>query len=256
MLPTFALCATTLLLADSRKPGDPVYEFAETPTFIDNFDPGWEQNQKDWAVATWTQNKTKMSKERCQTNGEGMLVQTVLPKLPGEGGSMQTKAEFGYGRWVARVKPSSVPGVLNSIFTMDWDDKKQPGTNGKGRHGEIDIEFLTHTFSKNNGQVHLALHLADDKGNHHPNIYKADPELGFNPSDDFHEWGFDILPDRVEWHVDGKVLDVWHYTNGIKVDEDYEFFMNSWTMKKWIEGPPPEKADYYIDWVKFYPLKK
>ncbi|WP_309386552.1 glycoside hydrolase family 16 protein [Cerasicoccus frondis] len=202
-------------------------------------------------MATWKQNKTQMAKSRCQTDGEGMMVQTVLPKLPGEGGSMQTKGEFGYGRWVARVKPSAVPGVLNSIFTKDWDDKSRPETNGQGGMSEVDIEFLTSKHHEDRAEVHLAIHL---KGRN--NFYAHYQEVDFNPSDDFHEWGFDILPDRVDWHVDGKIIHTWRYTEDAWVDENYEFFFNSWTMKNWIEGPPSETATYEIDWVKFYPLEK
>lgn len=251
LLSCLVVLSGATLMADTKKADDPQYEFAEQPSFEDNFDPGWEKTQKDWLVATWEQNQTQMAKSRCKTNGEGMMVQTVLPKLPGEGGSMQTKAEFGFGRWVARVKPSSVPGVLNSIFTKDWDDKTKPETSGAGNMGEVDIEFLTYTFKKNSGNVHVAIHL---KGR--GNYYSADPEVDFNPSDDFREWGFDILPDRVDWHVDGKIFHTWYYTEDAKIDENYEFFFNSWTMKKWIQGPPPEKAEYYIDWVKFYPIKE
>lgn len=230
---------------------DPQYEFASTPAFEDNFDPGWEQSQQDWFVATWKQNGSHMAEERCKTNGEGMMVQTVLAGDPPRGGSMQTKGEFGYGRWVARVKPSSVPGVLNSIFTKDWDDKSRPDTSGKGGMSEVDIEFLTSKHKENSAEVHLAIHL---KGRN--NFYTHYQEVDFNPSDDFHDWGFDILPDRVDWRVDGKIIHTWHYTDDAKIDPNYEFFFNSWTMKKWIEGPPTEDATYEIDWIKFYPIKE
>jgi len=95
--------------------------FAERPAFEDRFDPGWP-GKAQWQVATWKQNGTEMSPERCRVDTAGHLVQTVLPGEPFRGGSVQTKQEFGYGRWIARVKPSAVPGVLNSIFTKDWDD--------------------------------------------------------------------------------------------------------------------------------------
>lgn len=67
-------------------------EFATEPAFEDDFLPGWEKNQKAWDVATWRQNQTQMSPERCVTDGNGILIQTVLAGDPALGGSMQTKA--------------------------------------------------------------------------------------------------------------------------------------------------------------------
>lgn len=225
--------------------------FAETPAFEDDFGEGWEKRQKDWRVATWNQNHTQMSPERCRTDGEGRMVQTVLAGEPNRGGSMQTNREFGYGRWIARVKPSAVPGLLNSIFTKDWDNLKTPADPADGGKAEVDIEFLSRTFGEGTGQVHLAIHLKDKQ-----NFWESNVPLDFNPSDDFHEWGFDILPDKVVWHVDGKVIHTWPNTQENHAGPDYEFFFNSWTWDRWIKGPPKEDGKYLIDWVRFYPLKR
>lgn len=221
--------------------------FSTTPAFEDNFDPGWEKTQTSWQVATWKQNKTQMAKSRCKTNGKGQLVQTVLAGNPPRGGSLQTTREFGYGRWIARLKPADVPGVLNSMFTKDWDSLKT-STPHDGLKAEVDIELLSKTYGPDSGEVHLAIHLK----NHTP-LWHLDIPLDFNPSDNYRLWGFDILPDRVIWHVDGKQLYEWEYTDEHKIDPDYEFFFNSWTNKKWIAGPPQKNAEYFIDWVKFYP---
>jgi beta-glucanase (GH16 family) len=223
--------------------------FAAKPTLQDNFDAGWEKKQTLWRVATWKQNGTLMMPERCATDGKGHMVQTILPGEPYRGGSMQTAKEYPYGRWVARVKPSSVPGALNTVFTKDWDDLTTPDKEGDGTGFEVDIELLTYTFGPGRGKVHLAIH-GQDLGK-----WSEDLELDFNPSDDYHEWGFDIYPDRVEWHVDGKHLRTWKAPEGKTIPAaGHEFFFNSWTMPKWIKGPPKEPARYHIDWVRFYPL--
>lgn len=223
--------------------------FAETPGFEDNFDPGWPKRKGNWQVAGWKQNGTQMSPERAKVNGDGDLVLTVKAGKPFQGGSIQSTREFAYGRWVARVKTASVPGVLNSIFTKDWDDKKTPGDEHDGQKGEIDIEILSHTFGPGTGEVHLAIHLKD-----HTPLWHLDIPLDFNPSEDYHEWGFDVFPDRIVWHVDGKILHTWNYTDKFFIHPDYEFFFNAWTMEKWIQGPPAADAHYHIDWVRFYPL--
>lgn len=238
------LCAALLVMT-----GCTTSPFEKTPAFQDNFDAGWEERQQYWRVATWKQNGAQMAKERCRSDGKGYIVQTVLAGEPYRGGSMQTTREFGFGRWEARVKPSSVPGVLNSVFTKDWDDLTTDKPHD-GQKAEVDIEFLTYTFGPQTGEVHIAIHL---KGR--SNFYSDDIGLDFNPSDAFRVWGFDILPDRVVWHVDGEPFHTWMYTEDAYIDEGYEFFFNSWTKPTWIKGPPEEDANYFIDWVKFYPLK-
>jgi len=219
---------------------------AVVPAFEDNFDPGWEDNQTAWRVATWTQNKTEMSPERCRTDGKGMLVQTLLAGEPAKGGSMQSTGEFPYGRWQARLKPSSVTGLCNTMFTDDWEDMTTETPND-GTKFEVDIELLTYTFGEGKGKVHLAVHVPEKS-----NAFVEDVDLGFNPSDDFHLWGFDILPDKIIWHIDGKILRTWERPEGMSFNPNYELFFNSRSQRSWIRGPAPEDAHYYIDWVRFY----
>lgn len=222
--------------------------FDPEPAFEDTFDPGWNRTQSKWQIATWVQNGTRMSPSRCRANEDGHLVQTVLPGEPYRGGSLQSRREFGYGRWLARVRPPSVPGSLHSIFTKDWDDLTTD-TPHDGRKAEVDIEFLTYTFGRGKGEVHLAIHLL----NHSP-LWHADVKIDFDPSESFNVWGFDILPDRVVWHVNGRVIHTWMYSDENYVDPDYEMLFNSWTRDVWIKGPPEQQADYHIDWVRFHPL--
>lgn len=247
---TLFIALAVLSAVASARAAEP--SFAKEPAFEDNFDADWASTQKSWEVATWKQNNTQMSPDRCQVNDQGQLVQTELAGSPHLGGSMQTNREFGFGRWVARVKPSSAAGVNNSIFTKDWDNLSTADNKHDGNKGEVDIEFLTRTFAPGKGQVHLAIHTADE----HPH-WEKDLDLDFNPSDDFHEWGFDILPDRVRWHVDGKLLHEYVYPQSKPklLEENYEMFFNSWTQPKWVKGPPSERAEYLIDWVRFHPLE-
>lgn len=224
------------------------YTFAETPSFSDDFNSNWKASDNGWRIATWKQNDTQMSPERCRVDGNGNMVQTVLKGIPKCGGSMQSNREFPHGRWVARLKPSAVPGALNSMFTMDWDDLTT-AVDHDGAKGEVDMEFLTYTFGKDRGYVHLAIHMKDRH-----DYFVKDAPLRFNPSDDFHEWGFDILPDRVRWYVDGKMIEECVLKSKDTLEPNYEFFINSWTRGTWINGPPQEDAHYEIDWVKFFPL--
>lgn len=225
-------------------------DFLERPAFEDDFGPGWETEQTGWQVVTWRQAGTQMAAERCRSDGSGFLVQRVKAGEPFLGGGLQSKREFGYGRWLVRSKPSAVPGVLNGIFTKDWDDFSTPGDKNDGEKAEVDMEFITDRFGPGRGEVYLAIHLKDRSP-----LWELNLPLEFNPSDDFHVWGFDVLPDRVVWHVDGRVLHTWVGEDGQRIDPGYEFFMNAWTRKEWLNGPPTKDAEHLIDWVRFYPLK-
>jgi len=95
--------------------------------------------------------------------------------------SMARRDQYCFGRWEARRKPSNVPGMLNSMFTIDWDDVMASG-DGDGTTQEIDIEFLTYAFTGTDSKVHFALHAAG-----HPSANtRPDIQLGFDPSADFH----------------------------------------------------------------------
>ncbi|MBL8949554.1 MAG: glycoside hydrolase family 16 protein [Myxococcaceae bacterium] len=216
----------------------------EPISFLENFDPDWETTQTAWRRATWSQNGTEMHPSRAFTSDEGHLVQVVLPGSPYRGGSIETNGEFGYGRWQARLRPSSVPGVLNSMFIKDWDDRQTPADGNDGLKAEVDIEFLSYTFSGDTGKVWLAVHFDGQQQ------YGTMVDLDFNPSKAFRIWGFDVLPNQVRWHVNGKFIHTYKFP-AEKIAPRYEMFFNSWTRPDWINGPPAAEARYLVDWVRF-----
>lgn len=229
-------------------------QFETETAFSDEFDyqntPGGYNWLPEWIRATWTMNSSLMGEERAAPDGNFMNL-TVTAGSPFQGGCIQTREEYQYGKWVARLKPSSVAGVVNAMFTNDWDDENTSADNSDGTHEEIDIEFLPYTFTGDNGQVHLALHNRESS-----NIFNKDIELGFDPSTDFHEWGFEIYQDSLRWLVDDKILASYVYDNEFRVTSTYTFFFNAWTNSStWVKGPPSQDALYQIDWVRFYPLK-
>ena len=202
-----------------------------------------------WTVAGWSEHGGQCSRERCYVE-DGYLNMLLI----NDGGkilssAIQTKQTFLYGKWEARLKPSSVPGVLNSFYTIDWDNETTSESND-GTKQEIDIEFLTFAFKENKGKVHFAVHGDGLKSfNTNPDI-----ELDFNPSEDFHIWGFEITPEHIEWFVDGKTLLVYKYSeNDVKINSPYMLKLNHWTQKNWIQGPPESGVvcRYLIDWIKF-----
>ena len=78
-------------------------------------------------------------------------------------------------------------------------------------------------------------------------------KLGFDASEDFHEYGFDWQPDSITWYVDGKA--VYRATENIPT-ADSQIMMNVWNCKdhdEWSgafdESALPATAQY--KWVAF-----
>jgi beta-glucanase (GH16 family) len=218
--------------------------YAAAPQFVENFD---SLDPAVWDVAGWKEHGGQTSPQRCYTaNGMlNMLLRYDSATKSVLSAALQTKKTFLYGRWEARLKPTAVTGVLNSFYTIDWG-------GGQGTKQEIDIEFLTFAFGKNKGKIHYAVH-ASGRNSTETN---PDIDLGFNPADDFHIYGFEITPEQIEWFVDGKGLYTYKYgENAIKINSPYQLKLNVWSQEKWIQGPPPADTDciYQVDWIKFHP---
>lgn len=101
------------------------------------------------------------------------------------GAEYRSQQRFGYGFYSVKMKAASCPGVISSFFTYTgwpWD--------------EIDIEFLGDDTTR----VQFN-YFTSGRGNHEY-IY----ELGFDASEDFHEYAFDWHEDSITWYVDGKAV--------------------------------------------------
>jgi beta-glucanase (GH16 family) len=211
-------------------------------------------DNKIWTVGGWKEHGGQLSPDRCYVK-DGLLNMIFINNSEkGQlNSAIQTVDEFLYGRWETSLKPSNVPGILNSFYTIDWDNTADPSSTSNGTKQEIDIEFLTKSFTGKTGEVHLALHERGKKS------FQTNPDikLDFDPSSDFHVWGFDVTPEYIEWFVDDKVLYRYVYKgNAITVDAPYMLKLNVWTSDKWVGGPPEENVEciYQIDWIKFTPL--
>jgi beta-glucanase (GH16 family) len=211
-------------------------------------------DNKIWHVGTWKEHGGQLSADRCYVK-DGLLNMIFIndPEKGYLSSAIETRDKFLYGRWEASLKPSSVPGVLNSFFTIDWNNTADPSSNSNGTKQEIDFEFLTKSFVGNTGEVHIAIHAAGKKSFG----VNPDTKLDFNPSLDFHVWGFDVTPEYVEWFVNGKPLHRYIYSqHDITIDSPYNVKFNVWSSEKWIGGPPEENVEcvYQIDWIRFTPL--
>lgn len=158
---------------------------------------------------------------------EGGEIQTL-----GGGSGIGFKCNYGY--YEVRMKLPKVPGICASFFRIG---------NQYAGNPEIDVEFLTPDFANTPGQgkVRCMLH----PGNGGPR------NLPFNPSEDFHRYGFLFTPQRVQWTADGKVIQT---IESVALGGDGIIMMNAWTGNPdWGGGPPAQDAHTVYDWVKYWP---
>jgi beta-glucanase (GH16 family) len=207
-----------------------------------------------WQVATWSEHGGQTGTERCFAKNGYLNMKFINNNGTFLSSAIQTRKEFLYGRWEARIKPSSVPGVLNSLYTIDWDDISTTNTGDDGTKQEIDIEFLTFAFGSGKGKVHFAVHASGLQSfDTNPDI-----DLNFDPSADFHVWGFEIAPDHLEWFVDNTTLLTYKYSkHPVAINSPYQLKLNFWSQANWINGPPASGVEclYLIDWIRFIPYE-
>jgi len=216
-----------------------------TPTVYQEFDPWTGNTSPDgiWRIAgTWTgtggntlepRNAVLSSTHDGLSSGFLTLISraNVL-----DGGEIQTIPTYGYGYYETRMKVTNVPGVCVSFFWKETDYNEH----------EWDIEFLTNepwVGSGTSGTVHYSIHPPDAS---------VPMSLSFDPSKDFHRYGFLWQPGRMDFTVDGKI----HKTftdSSLTTNVKGYIMMNSWTgAASWGGGPPTQDTATVYDWVKFY----
>lgn len=137
------------------------------------------------------------------------------------GAEYRSWEKLSYGYYSVRMKAVKCSGVISSFFTYTnwpWD--------------EIDIEFLGNDTTK------IQFNYYTNGIGGHEYVY----DLGFDASEDFHEYGFDWREDAIVWYVDGKA--VYAATENIPSTPGH-LMVNLWNL-----------ADDKTDWAgKFDPSK-
>lgn len=101
------------------------------------------------------------------------------------GGEYRSNARYSYGYYSVCMKAAACSGVISSFFTYTnhpWD--------------EIDIEFLGDDTTK------VQFNYYTNGAGKHEYVHR----LGFDASEDFHEYGFDWRRDAIVFYVDGRAI--------------------------------------------------
>ena len=140
---------------------------------------------------------------------DGVMGMTVSEDGSGYAGAeYRTEKTYSYGFYSVCMKAAKCSGVISSFFTYTnkpvWD--------------EIDIEFLGKDMS------HIQFNYYTNGVGGHEFYF----DLGFDGSEDFHEYAFDWQTDSITWYVDGKA--VYRATQSIP-SHSMQIMANVWNCK-------------------------
>ena len=162
------------------------------------------------------------------------------------GGEGRTHQYFGYGDFEVCMKPAKKAGTASTFFTCTGNYDTNPNTGKPNPWDEIDIEFLGSDTTKVQFNYYV-----NGVGNHE---YMYD--LGFDASEEFHEYGFRWTKDYIVWFVDDEpVYKVEATADSPMPSTAGRILMNYWCGTEEAEGwmgeysnPGSEGAEY--KWVK------
>lgn len=140
----------------------------------------------------------------CVTYGEKTAKLSIKPNTDPEnedaekydylGGEMRTYGYYGYGDYQVRMKPAKKDGTASTFFVCTGEYDLNPITNEKNPWDEIDIEFLGQDTTK------VQFNYFVNGVGEHEYMY----DLGFDASEEFHNYGFRWAEDYITWFVDDK----------------------------------------------------
>lgn len=164
----------------------------------------------------------------------------------------QTKADFLYGRMVARIK---LP-VGQGIWPAFWMMPTYGVYGGWPSSGEIDILETINAGDL----VHGTMHFTNAAGQHTSSggTYYAG---GLCFADDFHVYAIEWDPNEIRWYVDDvKYFSQTNWSSGTNpypapFDQQFYFILNIAIGGGWA-GPPDETTVFpqrmLVDWVRVY----
>lgn len=193
----------------------------------------WSKVADAWSYCTYKE-------EHVWTSGSNLVIR-VPSNLRECGQIVSAQSNYLYGSYRAKIKASNIPGVVNAFFYYLNDSS------------EIDIEILTNQNRERRGKVHFVVHPSSSSSSCRARNSHCEFNLRFNPSDAFHEYGFDWYPNRVEFFVDGRRV----HTIRVNVPSTHGTIrLNNWTGNPiWGGGPPTTDALMYVDYVTYRPFQ-
>ncbi|KAI1212223.1 glycoside hydrolase family 16 protein [Annulohypoxylon truncatum] len=156
-----------------------------------------------------------------------------------------TDTHYFHGTFRAGIKVTDIPGTCSAFFWYMNDTQ------------EIDIEFLSWEFNRNNNTfpVNLVLQSQESKDAGFDASKTGDfrkINLPFDPTAAFHEYRIDFLPDRVLFYADAELLTEMNGTGVPTTAGNLQ--VSHWSNGNvgWSQGPPKSDATTTVSYVKAY----
>ena len=162
------------------------------------------------------------------------------------GGEERSYQNFGYGDYEVRMKPAKKTGTASTFFLYTGPSDTNPNTGEAHPWDEIDIEFL----GKDTTQVQFNYFVNGVGG--HEYMY----DLGFDASEEFHNYGFRWEEDAITWFVDGEPVFKINGSENVPIpSHESKIIMNYWcgapAGEAWMgkfENPDELAPEY--EWIK------
>jgi len=216
----------------------------ELPFFI----TGNKIDKKNWLLSHgWTNGEHQSCewRDNAVRGVDGRLTLTLSERggkhRPFGCGEIQSNATYGYGRYEARMRSAKGYGLNSAFFTYIGQPHQE-------EHDEIDFEFL----GRNPYVVEVT---------HWRNGIKGPVKqvrLGYDSSEEFHNYAFEWDKDEIRWYVDDKLV---YKTDGsfpVPIHKQKIFFSlwsNAPSLDDWMgrfKYYKPVSAE--VEWVKFTPF--
>jgi beta-glucanase (GH16 family) len=164
-------------------------------------------------------------------------------------GEIGDSAYHMYGYFEVRMKPDIVSGTVASFYIMNrWIPENW-------EHREIDIEFTGNKLTS----MQMTIHDYGEGGNNYK-FSTTIKELGFDITQEFHNYGILWTADSVSWYVDGELF---HTEKQYVPHDPLHIRLNHWAgdmdagMDLWL-GPIDDNtlpSVTYYEWIKVMTLE-
>jgi len=179
----------------------------------------WEVSEKKLGIS-------HLKKSNVQIK-EKMLTIT-LPKGQLEGGEIVMKEGGDYGIYEARMKLPKEPSSITGFFMYAPPDF----------YYEIDMEIINDSA----GRLLLTTYAGGERSN------SSEVELGFDPTQAFHDYRFEYDESKLIYYVDGN--EVGRFTKKLPKGK-MQLMLNCW-YPKWMGGETEdEDQSLSVDWIRY-----
>lgn len=206
------------LVLQNRSKDDILY-FANTDDFETLEDAFWKISDKELGQTILAPQNVSVQ------NG---VLGILLSKDSLIGGEVYSAAKQGYGTYEIRMKVPNVPSSITGFFMYYPPDFQS----------EIDIEV----FNDSSGKLLLTTYSDGEISN------EKEVQLGFDPTQDFHDYRFEYRENQVVFYVDDSMVGL--FDQGIPKN-GMQLMVNCW-YPKWLEQiPPSEDTQLLIEKVSY-----